>query len=77
MHAHICRVATIAFITIDRCSDVCMPQTLKKEAMNFRHIQNEDLVSCNKLVVMAVAALASSTGVAAGTTFASSPAGGT
>ena len=45
--------------------------------MNFRHIQNEDLVSCNKLVVMAVAALASSTGVAAGTTFASSPAGGT
>jgi hypothetical protein len=35
VHAHICRVATIAFITIDRCSDVCMPQTLKKEAMNF------------------------------------------
>ena len=49
----------------------------EKEALNFRHIQNEDLVSYNKLVVMAVAALASSTGVAAGTTFASSPAGGT
>ena len=49
----------------------------EKEVLNFRHIQNEDLASCNKLVVMAVTALASSTGVATGTTFASSPAGGT
>ena len=50
---------------------------VKKEAFNSMHIQNEDLTSYNKLIVMVVTVYASSTGVAAGTTFASTSAGGT
>ena len=50
---------------------------VEKEALSSMHIQNEDLASCNKLVVMFFTAQASSTGVAAGITFASTPANGT
>ena len=49
----------------------------EKEELNSMNILNEDHASCNKLVVMVVTSQASSTWVAAGTTFASTSAGGT